>query len=39
MADDGISVLNALDIDRAHVLGISMGGMIGQIITSKFPEG
>ena len=38
MADDGISVLDALDIDRAHVLGISMGGMIGQIITSKFPE-
>ena len=35
MADDGISVLNALDIDKAHVLGISMGGMIGAVVDSN----
>jgi len=38
MADDGIAVLDALAINKAHVLGISMGGMIGQIITSKFSD-
>mgnify|MGYP001289454320 FL=1 len=38
MADDAISVLNELDIDQAHILGISMGGMIAQIIASSYPE-
>ena len=38
MADDAISVLNELNIDQAHILGISMGGMIAQIIASSYPE-
>lgn len=35
MARDTISLLNELGIDKAHVLGMSMGGMIGQILTAK----
>ena len=38
MAADGISVLNELDIKKCHILGISMGGMIAQIIASNYPS-
>jgi pimeloyl-ACP methyl ester carboxylesterase len=30
MADDGIAVLNSLEIEKANIIGISMGGMIAQ---------
>lgn len=38
MADDGIGLLTALEIDRAHVVGASMGGMIVQLMGINHPE-
>ena len=38
MADDGIMLLETLNIKRAHILGTSMGGMIAQIISAKYPH-
>jgi len=38
MADDTVGLLDALDIDRAHILGRSMGGMIAQIVASEYPD-
>jgi pimeloyl-ACP methyl ester carboxylesterase len=38
MADDGIGVLDALGIDRAHVVGASMGGMIVQLMAIHHPQ-
>jgi pimeloyl-ACP methyl ester carboxylesterase len=38
MADDAIAVLDALEINRAHLVGLSMGGMIAQEIAIHHPE-
>ena len=38
MADDTIGLLNALDIEKAHIFGISMGGMIAQIMAIHYPS-
>ena len=38
MAADGVAVLDALDIRAAHVMGLSMGGMIVQTMAIEHPE-
>lgn len=37
MAEDTVGLMDALAIDRAHVLGMSMGGMILQLIALHHP--
>jgi pimeloyl-ACP methyl ester carboxylesterase len=38
MAEDTVGLLNELDISPAHVVGASMGGMIGQVLAAEHPE-
>ncbi len=37
MAADVVGLLDVLAIDRAHVVGRSLGGMIAQIVASEYP--
>ncbi|MEM7084314.1 MAG: alpha/beta hydrolase [Pseudomonadota bacterium] len=38
MAQDSVGVLEALHLDSAHIVGASMGGMIGQIIAARHSD-
>jgi pimeloyl-ACP methyl ester carboxylesterase len=37
LADDVIAILAAYGIERAHLVGMSLGGMLAQIIALKYP--
>ncbi len=38
MADEAVAVLGAAGHDRAHVVGLSMGGMIAQLVALRHPQ-
>lgn len=38
LADDAIGLLEALNIDSCHYIGLSMGGFVGQRVAIKRPE-
>ncbi|MDN4524619.1 alpha/beta fold hydrolase [Fictibacillus fluitans] len=38
LADDAIQVLDAYSLEKAHIVGMSMGGMVGQILAVRYPQ-
>lgn len=38
LAQDTVGLLDALEIERAHIVGASMGGMVAQIVAARWPQ-
>lgn len=38
LAADAVAVLDAVQVQKAHIVGVSMGGMIAQIVAGKYPQ-
>lgn len=38
MAEDVVALMDAMGIAAAHIKGVSMGGMIGQVLASRYPS-
>jgi len=38
MANDAVAVLDKLEIDKTHVIGVSLGGMIAQTLSLEHPD-
>ena len=38
MADDVALLIDRMGLDKVHILGASMGGMIAQIVAARFPD-
>ena len=38
MADDTVSAIKKLELDRVSIIGVSLGGMIGETIAIRYPD-